>query len=288
MEWERAKTTILVIFLLLNIALGGLRFFDHQRYSLTFEQEQNIRSVLNRHNIQLYTLPIRFAPMRPIEISGFYYTDEFLTAVFFDGYPVSSYEDEWGVYVMVSDDGRRLEISNGFIFFETGHGGYVNSEPVSRAFAAAKTGEFIGRHFGNFELDIVLDAFDFYGNHGIRRIYREKYQGVLIYSNFVELFVASTGITQIEMQFGRVIGHAQVPPRMIFPPDEVLLTFMQRFYHIAAETPIIINRMDMVYAKLYHYDEIGSVSIGIPFYRIFIMGNDFPLLINAFTNALMH
>ena len=288
MEWERAKTTILVIFLLLNILLGGLRFFDNQRYRLTFEQEQNIRSVLNRHNIQMYTLPIRFAPMRPIEISGFYYCDDFLYRVFFEGATVTSYVDEWGVYVMVTNDGRRLENINGFIFFETGYLPYMPRSPVTRAFAEAKTSEFINMHFENFELDIVHEAYDFHGNPGIRRIYRERYQGVLIYSNFVEFIVAGTGISQVEMQFGRVIGHAQVPPRTIFPPDEVLLTFMQRFHHEAAETPIIINRMDMVYAKLYHYDEVGSVSLGVPFYRIFIMGRDFPLLINAFTNALMH
>ena len=287
MEWERAKTTILVIFLLLNIGLGGLRFFDHQRYRITFEQEQNIRSVLDMHNIQLYTVIRQFAPMRPIEISGFYYSDDFLIRVFFDGEEVSSYTDEWGVYVMWAEDGRRLENSNGFIFFETGQSQEA-TETVSRDFAESLTGEFVDRHFENFELDIVHDAYDFYGNHGIRRIYREVFQGVMVYSNFIEFFVASEGITQIEMQFGRVIGHAHVPPRMIFPPDEVLLTFMQRFRHIAAETPIFINRMDMVYAKLYHYDEVGSVSLGVPFYRIFIMGSDFPLLINAFTNALMY
>ena len=289
MEWERAKTIILIIFVLLNVALGGLRFADYRRYWLTSEQERNIRIVLDQNNIQLYTDPLRrFTPMRPIEVRGFYYDDDFLLELFFEGTYATRREYGWG-RVFTADDGRYLEISNGFIFFEIYENGvYYENGVVERGFAATQTGEFIGRHFPSFEIDIMFDSYDFYGNHGIRRIYREKYQGFLVYSNFIEFFVSSDGITQIEMQFGQVIGESQVPPRMIFPPDEVLLTFMQRFRHIATESPIFISRMDMVYVKLYHSDEVDFVSPAIPFYRIFVEGSDFPLLINAFTNALMY
>ena len=290
MEWERAKTIILIIFVLLNLALGGLRFADYRRYWLTGEQERNIRIVLEQNNVLLYTNPLRrFTPMRPIEVYGFHYEEDFLLGLFFGGAYATRREYNWGL-VFTSDDGRYLEISNGFIFFETYENGtYIaNGQTVDRGFAAGQTSEFIGKHFPNFEIDIMFDAVDFYGNHGIRRIYREMYQGLLVYSNFIEFFVANNGITQIEMQFGRVRGESQVPPRMIFPPDEVLLTFMQRFRHIAIENPIFINRMDMVYVKLYHSDEVDFVSPAIPFYRIFIEGSDFPLLINAFTNALMY
>ena len=291
MEWERAKTLILIIFVLLNIALGGLRFADHRRYWMTGEQERNIRIVLDQNNIQLYTDPIRrFTPMRPIEVRGFHYDEDFLLELFFEGADVVRSEYDWGLVVFSSDDGRHLEKSNGFIFFEIfdNEGTITYADVVDRSFAQSLTSEFIERHFPNFEIDIVFDAYDFYGNHGIRRIYRETYQGLLVYSNFIEFFVAEHGITQIEMQFGRVIGESQAPPRMIFPPDEVLLTFMQRFRHIATENPIFINRMDMVYVKLYHSDEEGFISPAIPFYRIFIEGSDFPRLINAFTNDLVY
>ena len=291
MEWERAKTLIIIIFVLLNIVLGGLRFADHRSYWMTGEQERNIRIVLEQNNILLYTNPLRrFTPMRPIEVRGFYYDEDFLLDLFFEGAYVTRHEYDWGLVVFNSGDGRHLEKSNGFIFFEKyENGGYVPyADIVDRGFAQSLTGEFINRHFPNFEIDIMFDAYDFYGNHGIRRIYRETYQGMHVYSNFIEFFVMGRGITQIEMQFGRIIGESQVPPRMIFPPDEVLLTFMQRFRHIATENPIFINRMDMVYVKLYHSDEVGFVSPAIPFYRIFIEGSDFPRLINAFTNDLVY
>ena len=291
MEWERAKTIILVMFVVLNITLGVLRFADHRRYWMTSEQEHNIRIVLDQNNIQLYTNPMRrFTPMRPIEVRGFYYDEDLLLNLFFGDVNVTRTEYDWGLVVFTSEDGRHLEKSNGFIYFEIfENGAYAeNGFIVSRSFAASKTNEFINRYFPSFEIDIVFDAYDFYGNHGIRRIYREKYQGMPVYTNFIEFLVTSGGITQIEMQFGQILGESQVPPRMIFPPDEVLLTFMQRFRHIAYENPIFINRMDMVYVMLYHSDEVGFVSPAIPFYRIFIEGNDFPLLINAFTNTLMY
>ena len=290
MEWERAKTIILIIFVLLNVTLGGLRFADYRRYWLTSEQERNIRIVLDQNNIQLYTDPLRrFTPMRPIEVRGFYYDDDFLLDLFFESTYVTRREYGWG-RVFTADDGRYLEISNGFIFFEAYESGAYdgNGTVVERSFAAIQTGEFIGRHFPSFEMDIMFDSYDFYGNHGIRRIYREKYQGLMVYSNFIEFFVSNSGIIQIEMQFGQILGESQVPPRMIFPPDEVLLTYMQRFRHVAAENPIFINRMDMVYVKLYRSDEVGSISLAVPFYRIFVEGRDFPILINAFTNELMY
>ena len=290
MEWERAKTIMLIIFVLLNVTLGGLRFADFRRYWLTSEQERNIRIVLDRNNIQLYTDTLRrFTPMRPIEVAGFYYDEDFLLDLFLHGADIIRTEYSWGI-VFTTDDGRYLEKSNGFIFFEVYENGvsYENGTRVDRSFAAYLTSDFISRHFPRFEIDIMFDAYDFYGNHGIRRIYRETYQGLLVYSNFIEFFITGSGITQIEMQYGRVLGESQVPPRMIFPPDEVLLTFMQRFRHDAAESPIFINRMDMVFVTLYRSDEVGFVSPAIPFYRFFIEGRDLPLLINAFTNALMY
>ena len=281
MEWERTKSILLALFVLLNAALGGLRFAEFRRHWMTEEQERNIRAVLSMHNIHLYAHPDRrFAPMRTIDVGGFYYDEDFLAGVFF-GDGGARRAEESGAVVFVSDSGY-LEISNGFVFFENllleGPGGEAD-----RDFAQELTGEFIRRHFPGFEHDIMFpDA------GGVRRIYREVHGGLMVYSNFIEFLVTEEGISQVEMQFGRVLGESQMPPRTIIPPDEALLTFMQRFSRDTVEDPIFIHRMDMVYVALYRSDEPGSLSPAAPFYRIFVEGNFFPLLINAFTNELAY
>ena len=307
MEWERAKNIILIAFILLNLGLAAMVFWEQRRYTMTPEQEHHIRTVLGQNNIQVYTNPLRrFPPMQALEISGFYYDRDALLEIFFeDPASVMHTVDEFGADIYETYAGR-LEISNGFIFFRNTLGnrdgvGLLSDgsadEPdndedtpaprVERSFAAALTNEFINRHFPDFENDITVDVYDISGNqYGVRRTYLEVYRGQRIYSNFVEFFVTHQGIKEIEMQFGRILGYSGAP-RMIFAPDEILLTFMQRFRHIAMENPIFINRIDIVYLKEYYSDQFGSVSRAVPFYRIFKNGNDFPFFINAFTNTII-
>jgi len=138
----------------------------------------------------------------------------------------------------------------------------------------------------------VFDDYDEYDgikfHLGVRVIYLQQYRGRPIHSNFIELLVTPIGITQIEMQFGRVYEHIGMS-RMIFAPDEVLLTFAQRVNALPLneENPMMIIRMDLVYLQENASDIIGSMYPAEPFYRIFIEGHDAPFLINAFTNVLL-
>jgi len=287
MEWERAKTYILVFFLLLNIALGVLLVMENRRYTLTFDQERLIRTVLSQNNITMYRMPIRqFPPMRPIEVTGFDYNRETLIQIFFENpQTVERVDtDRDGNYIFQYDD-SRLEISSGFIEFRSpnGFGNAFLSLPqneVTLHSARQLTDMFISNHFSDFVFDGSFDDGD-----GMRIVYRHEYHGMLVHSNFIELFVSPVGITQIEMQFGEILGYTG-SPRMIFSPDEALLAFTQRVRHITQEEPMTITRMDLVYFQEYISDQPGPYQ-AVPFYRIFTLCNeDMPFLINAFTNVI--
>jgi hypothetical protein len=177
-----------------------------------------------------------------------------------------------------------LEIFDGFIFFDNtlDLGENIEVEEISQAEAIAISGEFVEMHFPDFAKDMVLDTHD---GSGFQVIYRQVYRGQVIWTNYIELLVTTRGIEWIEMQFGRVIGHS-AEPRMIFAPDEILLTFMQRMRHEAMENPIIISGMDIVYFLEYASDTVGQVYPAVPFYRIFILDRDSEFLINAYTNMI--
>ncbi|MCL2223932.1 MAG: hypothetical protein FWB96_03065 [Defluviitaleaceae bacterium] len=286
MEWERAKNIILVAFILLNLGLAGLLFMEHNRYTLTTDRISTIHTVLSENNINLYTAPMRrFAPMRHLELSGFYYDIPALLEIFFYGAENVIQEETEERHYRFKTDYSLLEISNGFIFFDNSLGlcESRNSfyEQISQADAVKISDEFIETHFPDFVREIVLDA---YGGDGVQVVYRQKYRGQIILSNEIEFLITAHGIQWVELQFGRVIGHS-AESRMIFAPDEILITFMQRMRHRAMENPIFITGMDMVYLIEYASDHAGQVYPAVPFYRIFIMGDDSEFLINAYTNA---
>ncbi|MDR0273151.1 MAG: hypothetical protein LBI27_07545 [Clostridiales bacterium] len=286
MEWERAKNYILTAFVLLNLSLAGLLFREDSRYTLSQERISNIHAVLTNNNINLYTNPMRrFAPMRHLEVMGFDYDIPELIEIFFgEDAQVIQLEADEGHYIFESENEEhgRLEISNGFIYFDNNLdlGENRDEKNISHEFALEIADVLITEHFPDFVADMVFDEID--GN-GVQIIYRQKYRGRIIHSNFIEFLVTSEGIAWIDMHYGRVIGYG-ADPRMIFAPDEILLTFMQRVQHIAAEKPIFISHIDIVYNSQEDMQE-GVISPAVPFYRIFIRDHDFPFLINAYTNV---
>jgi len=285
MEWEKAKNYILVAFILLNVGLAILLFWEQRRFTMTTDRDRNIHVVLGQNNINLYTIPIRnFQPMRPLDISGFYYDTEEILAIFFEDPSQAEH-----VYDPIREHFRKgyseLTISNGLISFDfdvrgLGYPHHIYGQ-ITHEEAAALSADFIDIHFPDFVHDITFEWGD-----GIRRIYRQRYRGRLIYSNFAEFYITSHGIEWIDMMFGQVIGHVR-EPQMIFAPDEVLLTFMQQVRARAMEEPIFINAIDLVYMQEYQSVQPGSYHPAVPTYRIFIEGSaDAPYLINAFTNRM--
>jgi len=292
MEWERAKSYILVFFLLLNIALAALLVAENRRYTMTFDQERLIRTVLAQNNITMYRMPIRqFPPMRSIEVTGFDYDHEALLQIFFSNpYTMERIDTGRPGHYLYQCEYGRLEIFDGFIEYRNPNGfrriqhiPLLQQLPSEVTYSSARrlTDAFIYNHFPDFVPDGRFDDGD-----NIRIIYRQEYRGVLVHSNSIELLVTPAGILQIEMQFGEILGFAG-SPRMIFSPDEALFAFTQRVRHITQDEPMTITRMDLVYFREYISDQPGPYH-AVPFYRVFTLCNgDQPFLINAFTNTVI-
>jgi len=297
MEWERAKNFLLVFFLLLNVVLGALLVWENSRYSITNEQERLIRTVLNRNNISIYRIPTeRFPPMRPINVTGFYYDTYALVEIFFENPAGVTHTQHLGSHIFecfYSDS--IMEIFHGFVSFDKPAGFAKYGDEVLLAAvhsnlsldtARALTDVFVHAHFPDFVLDSVIHVGASGIIEGLRLTYRQNYHGMLVHSNFVEFFVEDIGIVAIEMEFGEILGHTG-SPSMISSPDEALLAFVQRMRHITPERPMIITHMDLVFFQEYVSDQPGPYQ-AVPFYRIFIEGDeDRPFLINAFTNTII-
>ena len=279
MEWERAKNYILIFLVLLNAALGAVLFLESQRYTLSADHERNIFAVLAQNNINMYISPIRrFPPMRHLHISGFYYDEYALIAMLFpDPLQVVQIDAEFSQF---EDAYSRLIISNGFVSYEN----LIPRTATNNLPPLEITDTFIMQNFPDFELDTVWRMPN---DEGVRITYRQKYRDHFIYTNFVELLVHEGLIRMIDMQFGQVQGHSGTP-RAIASSDEALLTFVQRVQFMAETEPWFITRMDIAYFQEYEIsDQPGATYSVVPFYRIFVQGDDRAFLINAFTNTII-
>jgi len=280
-EWEKAKSILLVLFILINVVLFGLTLAENRRYTLTAEREALVRSVLARHDITVETdITRRFAPMRSLRISGYYYNHDELVGIFFDDptrvlHTQTAFSDEF------TKDEAELFIAGGFITYINAARMYSGENNITREQARVIGDAFISEHFPDFIYD---EYFRPHSDAGQLLVYHQFYRGHRVYSNFIELLVTPKGITEADMQFGRIHGW-DGPERVIFAPDEVLLTFLQRVDTL--RMPVTITNMDIVYFLefIYASDERDSLHRAIPFYRIFIEGFEMPFLINAYTNV---
>ena len=282
MEWEKAKNYILLFFVLLNLALGGLLFMESRRYSMTPEREQAIVAILNQNNITMDTrLMRRFAPMRAMGISGFYYDADELVRIFFGNAAVQRTTTLQGYRVT-----RRpveLVISNGFVSYTNPHGRGEISE-LNPDEAQRLADALVRANWPDFRLDIVHSGEDW-----ILLSYREIYRGNKIHSNFIEFLVTEDGIERVEMQFGQVQGWESSDQQPIVSPDEALLTFVQRTRGHAQVAPMTIAHMDLVYFLEEGSTDPDVTHRAVPFYRVFVVGEGSdPFLINAFTNEMIN
>jgi len=76
------------------------------------------------------------------------------------------------------------------------------------------------------------------------------------------------------------------PARERHGPDQALLAFVQRIRQFGT-APVHIRHIDTAYLLPAPTLDTYLPLYAIPFYRIFIMGQEEPFLVNAFTNVVM-
>ena len=282
MEWEKAKSYLLLFFILLNLALGGLLFMESRRYSITPEREQAILTILDQNNITMDTrLMRRFTPMRTMNVSGFYYDADELVRIFFGNATVQRTTNFRG-YV-VTRRPAELVVSNGFISY-TNPNGRGEMDELNIDEAQRLTDAFVSANWSDFILDIRYSGGDWFF-----LTYRQVYRGHRIHSNFIEFYVTKDGIVRVEMQFSQVFGWESTDQQPIVSPDEALLTFVQRVRPHAQVSPMSIIRMDLVYFQEDGSTDPNATHRAIPFYRVFVAGEGSdPFLINAVTNEMIN
>lgn len=278
MEWGKAKRLVIVLLVLLNLTLGVLNFRQRQENSMTSAQERAIFEVLSQNGITLYTeLPTVSAPMARLSAEMPSYSKETLERIFFDsGKTTVTVGPDKSVYrgetAMLTLEGARGTWER--TDWEAGKGSLTRSEAQR---AAEKFILQTEHFFGNYDEPVVLEKED-----GFEVCFFGTYKREKVFANYFSLLVTEDGVSRIMFSYCPVRGYAG-EKRDICHADEALLAFM-REWRKSGQKEAAISRIELGY----DYMETAVVSLDgtvdlEPCYRVYLMEEDEPTLINAYT-----
>ena len=268
MNWARAKTISIIMFIFLNGVLLFMNYLNSRQYVLAPHNINAVTAVLNRNNITL--APdfnfIRSNPQRQINLDNNNLRSNSLANVFFINNTNISIEHN--DYTIFNTGQEKIIFGQNTAFYRNlaNMDYYFENETYARLFS---TGILLS--LGEIGRDFSLQKITQEGNTLVLD-YRQVYRNFVIYNNFMIFTFTNNNIYSIDFSYRPVLGFTGFS-REIRPVDEALLAFMRR---ADTEASIIIESINLVY--------YAEDLLAMPYYRIvYHQESRGVVLINAYT-----
>lgn len=285
MDWRKAKKLVILLLVVLNATLAFLNYKKQQDNVLTSVQEKAIYQVLSKNGISLYTdLLTKFPPMRKLSLKIPSYSRDDLKRLFFP-------EDETTVTVefdkiIIKCETKTLTMrgNRGTLLFKDGTG---KIEALTQERARREAEEFMS--------DLDLPSNDFHmgtiaeTEDGFAVTFFDQWKGWTVFASYYTIYVTEKGIAKVDLTYFQPDGFTGEKKEICFS-DEALLTFLKEIRQKNLQGTITVTRMELGYDfQDYGYGGERSESVEklVPCYRIYIMGEAEPYIINAYTNELV-
>lgn len=215
MDWKRAKTTLIIIFILLNAVLAGILYKDVRAEQVSQRTIENTRLILDQNNIHIecpipketgadYILKNEEQPLDKKAIASALLGDN---------------------YMKTGDN--TYEYGTKKLIFSTGSG-FEYTDPDAGQKIYTNTKEGIDVYLKNLadKIEIPFDEFrqDGYKNDKeVRATYKGYYKGYNVFDNYIDVIVRNSGIETIRYQYKKPMS---ITPRdiNIIPAYEILIT----------------------------------------------------------------
>ena len=281
MEWNKAKYFVILLLILLNGVLAGLNYQKNQENILTSSQEKAIFEVLANNGVSLYTeLITKFPPMRKVAMQIPSYSREELKNIYFSGEDTTVSVEFNRIIIKSADKTLTMEGNQGLLEFPEG----TSSLPaLSLAQAQKLASTFIDK------LPIAENPFVI-GNtiqtaNGYIVEYFEEYKGQTIFASYYRIWITEKGIEKIQFTYFEPDGFTGEKKEICFS-DEALLTFLLEIKKMNLQTPVTITAMELGY-DFQDIDIMETTDKLVPVYRIYVLGQEKPFVINAYTNEMI-
>ena len=284
MEWGSAKKFVIVLLVIINVVLAGLNYKQRQENIMTSAQERAIFEVLSQNGITLYTdLPTDALSMTRLEMELPEYSKETLERLFFGSEKTT---------VTVKDDQHIYRNAHASLTLDGAHGVFKKDtvpdgkRRMTKADAQKEAQKFIDgteRFFGIYDEPVVTEKengfrVDFFGLHK-----REN-----VFANYFSIFVTQGGIKRIEFEYCPVKGHNGEKKELAFA-DEALLTFMREWKKNGDAEQATIHHIELGYDKMERSTASIDGAIYLdPCYRIYLVEEEEPYLVNGYTCQIYH
>jgi len=288
MNWDKAKTMLIICLLGLNAFLAAMYFAYEEDYTVSREDVQVIVSLLAENGIALdhtLSIPRRFAPVDQLVLRPPAYNTALLLGAFFADASNINQTIEFGNTIFTSPEGT-LTISADTVLFvpspgaETGRfGGGDNEETAQLAFT-----RFVRDNaalFPGYELD--SSHRELYRNVFGDTVYefRQVYMGYTILSNTLSFTIGGGGVSEVRFTHFPPVGFVGMRQPIISAPQAL---FMFKLGSAHLDKPILITRINMAHAPALAADGSGRFTT-VPYYRVYSSSNT-PTHINAVTGVI--
>lgn len=279
MEWGNAKKFVIILLVLLNVLLAGLNYKQRQETNMTAAQERAIFEVLSQNGITMYTdLLMDTKVMSRLSVEVPTYSKETLERIFFSGEKTTVTESGEEILYRGKDATLTIAGSHGLLQKERVKSG---KEGLKKAEAQRIAEDFLDQtehFFGAYDEPVVTEREDgfvvtFYG------VYKQEN----VFSNSFSVLVTQGGIKEIAFEYCSVQGYSG-EKRDLRYCDEALLSFMREWKKEEPTEEATIYRIELGYEKMEKGSSSDDGAIYLdPCYRIYLMDEEEPYLINAYT-----
>ncbi|MDO4531485.1 MAG: two-component system regulatory protein YycI [Bacillota bacterium] len=283
MEWGRAKKFVIILLVILNAVLAGLNYRQRQANTMTAAQERAIFEVLSQNGIGMYTeLPTQISARARISAKMPEYSKETLERLFFGSEKtVVTVRGEQRIYrgenVALTMSGTRGLLLREDVPEGKGEMTKQEAEEIAQRFIDG-TEHF----FGAYGTPMVTEK-----EKGFQVDYHGLYKREQIFANYFSFTVTDGGIRQIRFSYAPIQGYSGEKRDLCYP-DEALLTFMRERKKEGAAQEAAVQHMELGYDRI-EKDTAAEGDIYLePCYRIHVVDEEEPYLVNAYTCQIVH
>ena len=224
MDWKKAKTILILVFIMLNIVLAVVLYNNLKVDEISQQTIINTGTILNQNNV-LIECPIP-------KYSGNDYTLEYeekvldkikvATILLGDNYSKidnNTYKNSSKSIVFTSN--------SGFEYFDTAASKVLNTNSKVDVDKYLKEwSKELGLPFDEFKQDgyyqVKID-------NGARVTYKGKYRDYAVFDNYIDVEVSKTGIKSIKYHYNKPINITVKKDIYVIPVYEILITKMTNY-----------------------------------------------------------
>jgi len=299
MNWSQMKKMLIIAFIVLDVILEIIFIKREENlYTISGQDQQQIVQTLNNNNIMInavlgekkiltnvkYNILGNYYPMSKLKVkSSILDVGKISRDIFGDSVKIDLSLKEDGITKYIKDDQYIIADNTGKVQYFNENGIYppekFSSEEVE------KVGIKFAKQFTNKKISLKHRRIEIEEDYFILEYY-DDYKGEILFSSYISMKISQKGIIEAKEVRYEPIKFVE-GKRYIFSPDEILYHFMEYIKREKGDDLVRITSIDRGYDIVMESSFEEDFDVVLPYYRIFIGGNETIYYINAYTNEIV-